>query len=228
MASNAAPNVAVVLSGCGVYDGSEVHEASAVLVNLSRNNAEYKCFAPDIKQMHVIDHLTGQEMKEERNVLIESGRIARGDVQSLEKLSAENFDAVIFPGGFGAAKNLCNFAVKGTDFNVNEQVERVIKDFHTLKKPIGLCCIAPVIAAKVIPSCEVTVGMDAKDSKWPYADTAHAIGSIGATHINKNVNECHVDKVNKLVTTPAFMCNAKLYEVHDGIGEMVKAVLQLI
>ncbi|XP_044606954.1 glutamine amidotransferase-like class 1 domain-containing protein 3, mitochondrial isoform X4 [Equus asinus] len=132
------PKVALVLSGCGVYDGTELHEASAILVHLSRGGAEVQIFAPDVPQMHVIDHTKGQPAESEtRNVLTESARIARGKITDLARLSAANHDAAIFPGGFGAAKNLSTFAVDGKDCKVNKDVERVLKEFHEAGKPIG-------------------------------------------------------------------------------------------
>uniref|UniRef100_A0A667GYH5 DJ-1/PfpI domain-containing protein n=1 Tax=Lynx canadensis TaxID=61383 RepID=A0A667GYH5_LYNCA len=190
--------VALVLSGCGVYDGTELHEASAVLVHLSRGGAEVQIFAPDVPQMHVIDHTKGQPSESEtRNVLTESARIARGKITDLARLSAADHDAAIFPGGFGAAKNL-------------------------------LCCIAPVLAAKVLRGVEVTVGHEQEEGgKWPYAGTAEAIKALGAKHCVKGVTEAHVDQKNKVVTTPAFMCETALHHIHDGIGAMVKKVLEL-
>ncbi|KAG9271043.1 hypothetical protein AMEX_G13913 [Astyanax mexicanus] len=221
--------VAVVLSGCGVYDGTEIHEASAILVHLSRGGAEVQMFAPDVAQMHVIDHGKGQPAEQEsRNVLAESARIARGNITDLAKLKASNHDAVIFPGGFGAAKNLSTFAVDGTDCKVNKEVERILKDFHKAGKPIGLCCISPVLAAKVLPGVEVTVGHEEEQGgKWPYAGTAQAITAFGAKHKIKEVTEAHVDPKNKVVTSPAFMCETKLHLIFDGIGAMVRDVLKL-
>lgn len=221
--------VAVVLAGCGVYDGTEVHEASAILVHLSRGAADVDMFAPDVDQMHVIDHTKGQPAEgQTRNVLVESARIARGKIAPLSSLNASTYDAVLFPGGFGAAKNLSTVATEGPNCTVNPDVERVIKDFHQAKKPIGLTCIAPTLAAKVITGCEVTVGHDKDDGgRWPYAGTAGTIEQMGSKHVNKNVTEIHVDAANKIVTTPAFMCETKLHEIFDGIGEMVKEVLSL-
>uniref|UniRef100_A0ABK0LIS6 Glutamine amidotransferase class 1 domain containing 3A n=1 Tax=Rattus norvegicus TaxID=10116 RepID=A0ABK0LIS6_RAT len=258
--------VALVLSGCGVYDGTEIHEASAILVHLSRGGAEVHIFAPDVPQMHVIDHTKGEPSEKEsschpasleihccgqnvsdlpvtltgravttvalpldvRNVLAESARIARGKITNLAQLSAANHDAAIFPGGFGAAKNLSTFAVDGKDCKVNKEVERVLKEFHGAKKPIGLCCIAPVLAAKVIKGVEVTVGHEQEEGgKWPYAGTAEAVKALGAKHCVKGVTEAHVDQKNKVVTTPAFMCETELHHIHDGIGAMVKKVLEL-
>ncbi|XP_060084607.1 glutamine amidotransferase-like class 1 domain-containing protein 3, mitochondrial [Ylistrum balloti] len=221
--------VAVVLSGCGVYDGTEVHEASATLVHLSRGGAEVSMFAPDVDQMHVIDHTKGEPMDTKRNVLVESARIARGKIDALSNLDSSKFDAVILPGGFGAAKNLCTFAVDGAGgMKVEKDVQRVIADFHKESKPIGLCCIAPVLAAKLVPGCEVTVGSDQEEGgRWPYAGTAGAIDSMGSKHIKKNVTDFHVDEKNKIVTTPAFMCETGLHEIFDGIGKMVENVLSL-
>ncbi|XP_059833151.1 glutamine amidotransferase-like class 1 domain-containing protein 3, mitochondrial [Hypanus sabinus] len=220
--------VAVILSGCGVYDGSEVHESSAVMVHLSRAGAEVQLYAPNVKQMHVVNHLSGQPTEESRNVLVESGRIARGNVKDLAELKINDWDALIIPGGFGVAKNLSNWAVKGKDCSVEGTVETAIKKFHATKKPIGLCCISPVLAAKLITGCELTVGFDTECEKWPYAKTAEALKELGCQHVNKHVNETHIDKKNKLVTTSAFMCNAPIHEVYDGIGEMVKEVLKLV
>ncbi|NWS41966.1 GAL3B protein, partial [Probosciger aterrimus] len=228
--------VAVVLSGCGVYDGTEIHEASAILVHLSRGGAEVQMYAPDVPQMHVIDHSKGQPAEaESRNVLVESARIARGKIASLAKLTTADHDAVIFPGGFGAAKNLSTFAVDGKDCKVNREVERVLKDFHKAGKPIGLCCISPVLAAKVLSGAEVTVGHEEEEGgKWPYAGTAGAIKELGGKHYVKEAvfsltpfYEAHVDTKNKVVTTPAFMCETELHNIFDGIGAMVKNVLKL-
>ncbi|XP_068403286.1 glutamine amidotransferase-like class 1 domain-containing protein 3, mitochondrial [Eschrichtius robustus] len=221
--------VAVVLSGCGVYDGTELHEASSILVHLSRAGAEVQIFAPDIPQMHVIDHTKGQPSEgETRNVLTESARIARGKITDLAKLSAADHDAAVFPGGFGAAKNLSTFAVDGGDCKVNKDVERVLKEFHQAGKPIGLCCIAPVLAAKVLRSVEVTVGHEQEEGgKWPHAGTAQVIKALGAKHCVTGVTEAHVDQKNKVVTTPAFMCDTAFHHVHDGLGAMVRKVLEL-
>lgn len=218
---------AVVLSGCGVYDGSEIHEAVSVLVHLSRLGAETSCFAPDGEQAHVINHLTGKpEAGQHRNMLVESARIARGHIRPLKELKAGDFDAVFFPGGFGAAKNLCTFATSGPDCEVNRQVERVLKDFHAAGKPIGMCCIAPVIAAKVFgksaggPGCSVTIGDD--------KSTASAIETMGSRNVSKEVTETNVDSANFLVTTPAYMYNAPVHEVFEGIGQMVDRTLAMV
>uniref|UniRef100_A0A663MGG1 GAL3A protein n=2 Tax=Athene cunicularia TaxID=194338 RepID=A0A663MGG1_ATHCN len=187
-----------------------------------------KIFAPNIEQRDVVDHLKGSPTEEKRNVLVESARLARGNIQDLAELKASEFDAVIFPGGFGVAKNLCSWAVDGKNCTVHEHVNSALQAFHSAKKPIGLCCISPVLAAKVFPGCEVTVGQDKNiDGRFPDAETASAIAELGCKHICKNVNESHVDKANKIVTTCAFMCKAPLHEIFDGIGTMVQEVLKL-
>ncbi|XP_061454702.1 glutamine amidotransferase-like class 1 domain-containing protein 3, mitochondrial [Rhineura floridana] len=219
--------VAIILAGCGVYDGSEVHESSAVMVHLSREGAQVEFYAPDIDQMHVVHHIKGQPTEEKRNVLAESARIARGNVKDLAMMKAKELDALIIPGGFGVAKNLCTWAVDGKNCTVSKHVEDTIKAFHSAKKPIGLCCISPVLAAKILPGCEVTVGHDTECQTWPYAKTAEALEDLGCTHVNKEVSEVHVDVKNKLVTTSAFMCNAPVHEIYDGIGKMVREVLKL-
>ncbi|NXK85669.1 GAL3A protein, partial [Formicarius rufipectus] len=219
--------VAVVLAGCGVYDGSEIHESSAVLVHLSREGAQAEVFAPNISQMHVVDHMKGQPTAEQRNVLVESARIARGNIRDLAQLDVQGLDALIIPGGFGVAKNLSTWATQGKNCSVCREVEEVLRAFHAAQKPIGLCCISPVLAAKVFPGCEVTVGHDTEGEEWPYAQTAEALRELGCRHVNRPVTEIHVDPRHRLVTTSAFMCNAPIHHIYDGVGKMVREVLRL-
>ncbi len=220
------PRAAVVLSGCGVFDGAEVHESVAFLTHLSRGGAHYDIFAPDIDQAVVINHVTSKPAPEKRNVLVESARIARGKIAPLSRLEAADYDALFFPGGFGAARNLCNFAEKGADCTVNPEVERVVRDFRKAGKPIAMSCIAPVIAAKIFgkasggPGCEITMGGK--------SDAAKAAEKMGARHVERPATEAIVDEANRLVTTPAYMCDAPIHEVFDGIGEMVTKTLDLI
>lgn len=220
--------VAVVLSGCGRGDGSEIHEAVSCLIHLSRLGASYSCFAPDGPQADVINHATGKPVAgEKRNQLVEAARIARGDIAPLNGLDPDEFDAVVFPGGFGAAKNLCTFAKDGENCTVIPDVERVIKGFQASAKPIGLCCIAPVIAAKVLgkagggPGCSVTIGDD--------AGTANAISRMGSSNVVKKVTEAVVDEKNRLSTSPAYMYgDATPHQVYEGIGRMIEQTLGMI
>nr|BAN20916.1 unkown protein [Riptortus pedestris] len=222
--------VAVVLSGCGVYDGTEIHEAAAVLSHLTRNDAIPCCFAPDVPQLHVINHLKGEEDKtHQRNVLQESARIARGSVENLCKLLENQscYDAVIFPGGFGAAKNLSDFAVKGTELTVHPDVVKLLKDFHCAKKPIGLICISPILAAKVICNVRITLGRDSCD-KWPHRGAIDAARKLGAQIEERDVNDYVFDEKNMVFSTPAFMYDGAFHEIDDGIGNMIKYMLTYI
>ena len=223
-----APNVAIVLSGSGVYDGSEITEGIATLVHLSRFDATFQCYAPDKMQLHAVDHSTGTEHEESRNVLQESARIARGDVKALDELQESNYDAIIFPGGFGAAKNLSTWATEGIDGSVDLEVEKAIQSFHAAGKPIGACCIAPVLVGKCIPGCTLTVGSgDTSDEEnWPYAGTVSQLEALGCVHETTDIHGVTIDVQNKIVTSPAYMYNGKPHEVFDSVGQMVEGVLK--
>jgi len=212
--------VLVVLSGCGVFDGAEIHESVLTLLHLDRHNAEITIAAPDIQQAHVVNHQTSEEMAgETRSVRVEAARIARGPVMDLADVSGDAFDAVIFPGGFGAAKNLCNFATKGAACEVNPDVKRVLTEAHNAGKPIGLICISPAIGAKVFTGATVTIGTD--------ESTANAIEQMGAKHEPKKTEEICVDEANRLVTTPAYMTAQRITEADAGIGKLVERVLTM-
>lgn len=211
-------NFAVILSGCGVYDGSEIHEATLTLYALSKNEVKYQCFAPDKDQMHVINHLTGEEQNEKRNVLVESARIARGDIKPLSEYKPENFSGIVLPGGFGAAKNLSTFAVDGDKFTVDPQVEKVVKDTHNAKKPIAALCIAPVIIGKVL-GAKVTIGTD--------EGTAAAIVNSGGKHTNKAYNEIAIDEENLVVSNPCYMLAENIYQVGVGVEAAIEALIGL-
>ncbi|KMM88551.1 isoprenoid biosynthesis glyoxalase ElbB [Pseudomonas lundensis] len=212
--------VAVILSGCGVYDGAEIHESVITLLRLDQRGAQAQCFAPNIAQMHVINHLTGEEMPESRNVLVESARIARGEVKDIREANVEDFDALIVPGGFGAAKNLSDFAAKGAECTVQPDVLALAEAFAEASKPVGLMCISPAMAAKIYgPGVICTIGND--------ADTAAAVDKMGATHQECEVSEIVEDTARKLVSTPAYMLAQSISEAASGINKMVDRVLEL-
>lgn len=215
--------VCLVLAGCGVYDGSEIHEATAALLALRKAGAEVICAAPDVDQMHVINHLDGSESFVGRNVLEESARIARGKIRSLGEIYSADIDAIFFPGGFGAAKNLSTFAMQGTNCTVNPQVERIIQDMHAKRKPIGAVCIAPVIIAKVFEGSGVqpklTIGMD--------KGTAEAIIGMGGYHENRKATEVCIDEENLIVTGPAYMLAGDITEVFTGVENAVNELVRL-
>ncbi|KAF0685786.1 Aste57867_22394 [Aphanomyces stellatus] len=219
--------VALILSGCGVYDGSEIHEATSALIHLSKANAAVTVFAPNISQHHVINHLTGDVMAETRNVLVESARIARGKVEGLEQLNVDNFDALFVPGGFGAAKNLSSFAVDGDKMQVEPQVAAALTAFHAAKKPIGLVCIAPVLGGKLFPGVELTMGKRS-GAKWSNGGAAGAVESWGGKIVEKEANEIYVDTTNKIVSAPAYMYDAASpASVFDNIGQVVHEVVRM-
>lgn len=213
--------IGVILSGCGVFDGAEIHEAALTLFFLDRAGAEIVCMAPNVEQFDVVNHLGGEGYSEKRNVLVEAARIARGDIRELKDVDATMLDGLIFPGGYGAAKNLCNFAVKGADCTVHPEVEGLIKAVHKAKKPIGFMCIAPVIAAKVLGSFspQITIGND--------KDTAAAVEKMGAKHVVSTVEDIVVDQNNLIVTTPAYMLGPSIAKIGLGIEKLVNEVLRL-
>ncbi|TNV75987.1 hypothetical protein FGO68_gene2334 [Halteria grandinella] len=224
---------AVILAGNGVYDGSEITEAVSMLIALSKHASEYKIFAPNIPQAHVVNHITGEEQKETRNVLVESARIARGNISDLKTLDSTQFDAILLPGGFGAAKNLSTFAFKGAEMTVNEDIQKVLQDFHKANKVIGLACISPVIAAKVFgtqsggPGVTLTLGQ--KGEKWPYNGSIDAATSFGNTHKDTELGEVCVDEKNKIYTTPAYMKeDAKPHEIYQGMERLVREIAKAI
>jgi len=218
------PKVGVVLSGCGVFDGAEIHESVCLMLALSQAGAEYQCMAPNAPQMHVIDHITGAPVAgESRNVLHEAARIARGEIIALNDVQVADYDAFVFPGGFGAAKNLCTFAVEGDSCRVQHDVERVVTEAHAQGKPLAFVCIAPVIAAKVLGKAggaKLTIGDD--------ADTASAINAMGGTHVECPVKEAIVDAGNKIVSTPAYMKAQNIAEVYEGAKRTIEELLKLI
>jgi enhancing lycopene biosynthesis protein 2 len=210
---------AVILAGCGVYDGAEIHEATLTLLAIDRHGIEYQCFAPDINQAHVINHLNGNEMKETRNVLVESARIARGNIKPLTSFDEKEFDAVIFPGGFGVAKNLCTFAFEGENCSVNPDVQNIIKAMHSAGKPIGALCISPVLITKVLGDIRVTIGND--------SNTADAIRAMGGQNIVAGPCEVIIDHQRKIVSAPCYMLEASISEIAEGADNVVKAILNM-
>ncbi len=216
-----AKKVGVLLSGCGVFDGAEIHESVLTLLALDRAGAEIICMAPDMA-FQVVDHLTQKETDEKRNVLTESARIARGEIRNLKDVTAADMDALILPGGFGAAKHLSNFAINGPDASVHPEVERILKEVTSQGKPVGAICIAPATLARALAdnTPEVTIGND--------LTTAGAIEKMGAKHANCAVDMIHVDERNRLVTTPAYMLGPGIKDVAVGIEKLVNQVVSMI
>lgn len=217
-----AKRVGVLLSGCGVFDGSEIHEAVLTMLYLDQAGADIVCTAPNSDQVHVLNHMSNQEMNESRNVLIESARIARGDIIDLKDLNAKSIDALIIPGGFGAAKNLSDFAIVGPDASVHPEVLRILEQMLAADKPIGALCIAPTTVTKALGAHrpDITIGTD--------SGIAEAIETMGGMHHNCNVDDICVDEKNKIVTTPAYMLGPGIKDIAVGIEKLVIKVMALI
>jgi len=214
------PKIAIILSGNGVYDGAEIHESTLTMLAIMQQGGTYEIFAPDIDQHHVINHITGEEMNEKRNVLTEAARIARGNIKALNELNISDFDAVMLPGGFGVAKNLSNFAFEGENSEVLPELENIIKDAVSKGKPIGALCISPAIIARILKGVKVTIGQD--------QGTADAIVTMGGQHIKTNHGEVTIDKNFKVATTPCYMLDAKITDIAAGAENVTKAVFDLI
>ena len=213
--------IAVLLSGCGVFDGSEIHEAVLTLLALAKAGVSYQCFAPDMPQLHVINHAAGAVAETEtRNVLVESARIARGEIKATTELDISEFDGLVIPGGFGAAKNLCDFAVNGANMQISPLVTEFVGQFIKANKVVGFICIAPIMIPQLFGAgAQGTIGTD--------ADTAAAFNAMGGDHQVVAVDEVVVDAAHKVVSTPAYMLAGNIVEVHNGIEKLVAKVVEL-
>ncbi|MBE0646939.1 MAG: isoprenoid biosynthesis glyoxalase ElbB [Bacteroidales bacterium] len=212
--------IAVILAGCGVYDGAEIHEAVLTLLAIDKQGAAYQCFAPDMNQAHVVNHLKGEESAETRNVLVESARISRGNIKPLSEYSPVTFDGLIIPGGFGAAKNLCDWAFKGDECTVNPDVEKAIQTTFAAGKPIGAMCIAPVILAKLFDGTNLTTGQDQASGGF--------IEKMGNKYTNTTHGEVVIDREKKLFTTPCYMLDARISEIEAGTSNIVREMLKVM
>jgi len=217
--------IGVVLSGCGVYDGAEIHESVITLLAIDRAGAQAVCMAPNVDQMHVVNHVTGEEAAgEKRNVLVESARIARGEIKDISTVKAKDIDALVFPGGFGAAKNLSSFAVKGENCDVHPEVLRLVKEFAAKQKPQAVLCIAPAMMAKIYEDAPkkpvLTIGND--------KETSGKIEIMGSRHQDCAANDFVFDAENKIVSTPAYMLGQSISEVAEGIEKTINKLVQMI
>jgi enhancing lycopene biosynthesis protein 2 len=211
--------VGVLLSGCGYLDGAEIHESVCALLALDEAGAEAICMATDT-EFDVVNHITEEPTGERRNVLVEAARIARGKIRDVKDVSADELDALVLPGGYGAAKNLSDFASKGADMTVDSNVESLVRSVHAAGKPIGAICIAPAIISKLLPGVSLTIGND--------ADTAAALEKMGTSHCDCAVTDFVIDKENKVVSTPAYMLGPWVHDVHQGIRKCVQETLAMV
>ena len=224
--------IGVIFSGSGVYDGTEIQEGVFTLLSIKKAGADAVCFAPDIDQHHVINHITGEEMNEKRNVLVESARIARGDIQGLENFDASELDALILPGGFGAAKNLTGWAFSGPDGEINEQVKGAIVAMVKAGRPVAGLCMGPTVIAKALEGSGVgatlTVGTTEEPSPYEIDAISQGMEKTGATAVMKNIYEVSVDTENKIVTAPCYMMEADILQVRNNIQKAVDELVKLI
>lgn len=216
--------VGVILAGCGVFDGSEIHEATLTLFFLDRQGVEIVYMAPDVDQSDVIDHSTHHPMRETRNVIVESSRISRGNIKNIKDLTANDMDALIIPGGLGAAKNLCNFSSENADCTAHPEIERLILGLSNSKKPIGFICIAPVICAKVLGKIHPQVSIGRGDEN----NLAAAIKKMGGVPVECDVDDIIVDRANRIISTPAYLLGPSISQIALGIEKLVLKVLEMI
>lgn len=224
-------NIAVLLHGSGVYDGTEIHEAVLTLLAIEEAGHSYQCIAPNINQHHVINHLNGEEMDETRNVLIESARIARGDVLDVSEVKASDYDALLMPGGFGTAKNFTKWAFKGPDGEINADIKALVLDFVKSSKTIGALCMSPTTVAKALQGTEyhakLTVGSTQEPSPYDIGAISEGVNATGAQSEMKTVTEVAIDDELKIVTAPCYMMEASITQVRDNIAQAVKEVIRL-
>lgn len=224
--------IGVMLAGCGVYDGSEIHEAVFTLLAIDELGAEAVCMAPDVDQHHVVNHLNGEEMDQKRNVLIESARIARGDVKAISEINIDQLDGLVIPGGFGAAKNLNKWAISGPDGDILPEVVKVVRGFIEKKKPVAGLCMGPTVIAKALEgsgiNATLTVGSTAAESPYDIAGISSGMESIGATATMRTLQEVEVDGKNLIVTAPCYMMEGSIKEVRDNIKAAIEELVSLI
>jgi len=213
--------VGVILAGCGYLDGAEIQEAVLTLLALDKAKVEIHCLAPDIEQMHVVNHFTGQPTNEKRSVLVEAARIARGNILDVKMIKADDLDALIIPGGYGVVKNISTYATKGIDCDINPDVAALVQEMAKAKKPIGAICIAPAMIAKILGGlcikATLTIGTE--------EPTASDIGRMGCIHKKSRVTDIVTDRKNKIVSTPAYMLGPSISHVAKGIDKLVKEVV---
>lgn len=224
--------IGVIFSGSGVYDGTEIQEGVFTLLSIKKVGAEAVCFAPDMEQHHVVNHITGEEMQEKRNVLVESARIARGDIQALDNFNASQLDALVLPGGFGAAKNLTKWAFSGPDGEIHHQVKVAISNMVKAGKPVAGLCMGPTVIAKALEESGVTptLTVGTTDQASPYEIDAISQGmeKTGATAVMKTIEEISVDEENKIVTAPCYMMEADILQVRNNIQKAIDALVKLV
>lgn len=227
-----AHKIGVLLSGNGVYDGSEIHESVFTLLAIDENRGEAVCIAPNIEQHHVVNHLSGEEMDEKRNVLVEAARIARGAVSDLKNVSHLDFDALVVPGGFGAAKNLTKWAFSGPDGDINQDVKRIIKEMVDNNKPVVGLCMGPTVIAKALEGAgknqRLTVGTTEEASPYEIDAISQGMEKVGAVAEMKTIKEVAIDEENKIISAPCYMMEGSITDVRNNIKQAIDALFEIL
>jgi enhancing lycopene biosynthesis protein 2 len=224
--------IGVLLSGNGVYDGSEIHESVFTLLAIDENKGEAVCMAPNIEQHHVVNHISGDEMPEKRNVMVEAARIARGAILDLADMNADKLDALVIPGGFGAAKNLTKWAFSGPDGEINAEVKRIINEFVQAKKTIVGLCMGPTVIAKALQGAgleeRLTVGSTEEKSPYEIAAISQGMEKTGAVAEMKTIREIAVDHKNRIITAPCYMMEGSITDVRDNIKQAIDELFEML
>jgi enhancing lycopene biosynthesis protein 2 len=224
--------IGVLLSGCGVYDGAEIHEATLTLLSIAEIGAEAVCISVDREQHHVVNHMTGEEMQESRNMLVEASRIARGNISNINEVNPADIDGLIIPGGFGSAKNFTNWAFEGPDGTILPEVKLMIVNMLNVGKPVAALCVSPVVMAKALEGSDIhanlTIGSDQEESPYDISGFSGGLESLGATTEMKTVREILVDSTNKIITAPCYMMDASILDVRKNVRSAVEALRDLV
>lgn len=223
--------IGILLSGCGVYDGAEIQESVLAMLAIKTNGADYQCISINKNQHHVINHLNGEELKEERNMMIESARIARGDVKEISEINPSNIDALVIPGGFGSAKNFTNWAFNGPDGEILPEVKLLIVNMINAGKPIAALCVSPVVVAKALEGSNIksnlTLGNSVDNSPYTISDFHAGVEKLGANSTEKSISDILIDDSNRIITAPCYMFDASIDEVNNNINQAIKALIAL-
>jgi enhancing lycopene biosynthesis protein 2 len=223
--------IGILLSGCGVYDGSEIQETVLAMLAIQEVGAEYFCISIDKNQHHVINHLNGTEMAETRNMMIESARIARGNVKNINEVEIRDFDALVIPGGFGNAKNLSSWAFDGPKGTILPEVKLLIVNCINAGRPIAALCVSPILIAKAMEDSgfqvELTLGNSADSSPYNINDFHASLKATGAKTFEKNIEGIQIDEKLKIVSAPCYMIEANILEIRNNIKQAIEALMLL-
>lgn len=224
--------IGVLLSGCGVYDGVEIQEAVLTLLAIEEVGAEAICISVDENQHHVVNHITGDEMKESRNMLVEAARISRGSIHEITTISPADIDALVIPGGFGSAKNFTNWAFSGPEGTINPKVKLLIVNMVNVGKPILALCVSPIVVAKALENSSIhaamTIGSDKEKSPYDIKAFSKGMEAIGAHSEMKSIQEIQIDRENKIITAPCYMLEASILEVRNNIKKGIEALIPMM